>query len=101
MDITGQFASVLRQAASNSSFLAVEEAFTFIVTPLMMGESGDLSASTVTSAILSLMLLFLHTSAKIVTPQSASAIRLSSSAVGPQSVPPAGVERSHSTVWFL
>ena len=98
---TGQFASVLLQAASSSSFLASEEALTFIVTPLIIGESGDLSASTVTSTILSLMLLFLQTSAKIVTPQSANAIKLSSSAVGPQSVPPAAVERSHSTLWFL
>ncbi len=48
----GQFASVLLQAASRSSFLALEETFTFIVTPLTIGESGDLSASTVTSTLL-------------------------------------------------
>jgi len=70
-------------------------------TPETKGESGDLSASTVTSTLLSWMLLFLHTSANMVTPQSARAIKLSSNAVGPLSVPPAGVERSQTTLCVL
>jgi hypothetical protein len=47
------------------------------------------------------LLLFLQTSANIVAPQSAKAIIVSSSAVGPLSVPPAGVERSQTTLWVL
>ena len=48
------------------------------------GEPGDLSAETSTWTPPSSMLLFLQTSAKIVTPQSARDMRQSSSAVGPR-----------------
>ncbi len=68
-------------------------------TPVSLGESGDFSASAVTSALLSSMLLFLHTSANIVTAQSAKAIKESSNAVGPLSVPPAAVDKSQTTLW--
>ena len=98
---TGQLASVRLQAASTSSFLALETTLTFIVMPVTAGESAALSASTLTSTLLGWMLLFLQTSAKIVAPQSASAIILSSSAVGPLSVPPAGVDRSQTRLWVL
>lgn len=45
IDSTGQFASVLLQAASKSSFLVFDETLTFMLTPVMIGESGDFSAS--------------------------------------------------------
>jgi len=44
---------------------------------------------------------FLADVSENVTPQSARAIIVSSSAVGPLSVPPAGVERSQTTLWVL
>ena len=87
MDITGQFASVLLQAPSSSACLAFAETLTFIVTPVITGEVGSFSASTVTLTLFSSMLLFLQTLANIVTPQSAKAINANSKAVGPLSFP--------------
>ena len=88
MDSTGQFASVLLQDASNSSFLAFAETVVLMVTPLSMGESGGFSASATASTLTSSILLCLQTSANIVTAQSAKAIMANSNAVGPVSSPP-------------
>jgi hypothetical protein len=101
MDSTGQFASVLRQAASNSSFLAAAHTLVFTVTPVNTGESGDFSASATASTLMSSILLCLQTSANIVTAQSAKAIIANSLAVGPVSFPPAAVERSQTTLCVL
>jgi hypothetical protein len=100
-DSTGQFASVLRQALSRSSFLALAHTLVFTVTPVNAGESGDFSASATASTLVSSILLCLHTSAKIVTAQSAKAITANSRAVGPVSFPPTGVERSQTTLCVL
>ena len=40
IDSTGQFASVLLQAASKSSFLVFDETLTFMLTPVMIGFVG-------------------------------------------------------------
>ncbi len=60
MDSTGQFASVLRQAASSSSFLAVAHTLVFTVTPVNTGESGDFSASATASTLVISILLCWH-----------------------------------------
>ena len=101
IDSTGQFASVLRQAASSSSFLAFAHTLVLTVTPNNNGESGDFSASATASSLTSSILLCLQTSAKIVTAQSANAIIANSIAVGPVSFPPAGVDRSQTTLCVL
>lgn len=101
MDNTGQFASVLLHAASISSFLAFAVTVVLIVAPINLGESGGFSASATVSTLTISILLCLHTSAKIVTAQSAKAIIANSTAVGPVSVPPAAVERSQTTLCVL
>lgn len=101
IDSTGQFASVLRQAPSSNSFLAVAHTLVFTVTPVNTGESGDFSASATVSTFVSSILLCLQTSANMVTAQSAKAITASSRAVGPVSFPPAEVERSQTTLCVL
>lgn len=88
-------ASVLLQAASSRDFRAGDEMFTFIVTPVKVGELDVFSASTATSTLPGSILLFLQTSANMITPQPASAMAANSSGVGPALVPPAASERSH------
>jgi hypothetical protein len=56
IDSTGQFASVLLQAPSKSSFLAVAQTLVLIVTPASIGESAGFSASTVVSTLTSSIL---------------------------------------------
>jgi hypothetical protein len=51
MDNTGQFASVLLQAPSSSSFLAVAQTLVLIVTPVSIGESTGFSASATASIL--------------------------------------------------
>lgn len=82
MDSTGQFASVLLQAPSSNSFLAVAQTLVLIVTPVSTGESAGFSASATASTLLSSILLCLQTSANIVTAQSARAIKVNSRAGG-------------------
>lgn len=96
---TGQLASVLRQAASISSFLAFAATLTLIVTLSRSGELSGFSASVTTSMLSTSMLLCFATLAKMVTAQSERAMIASSSAVGPESFPPWATGKSHTMLW--
>jgi len=98
---TGHLASVRRQIASISCFLALAATFTLSFTPFKIGESAGFSAYATTSSFLIAILLCLATSAKIVAAQSESAIIASSSAVGPVSFPPLTAGKSQTMVCVL
>lgn len=98
MYTTGQFASVLLHMASIFCFLAFAAIFTFMLTPDIIGEPSGFSASAITSMLPISTLLFLQTSANMVTAQSARDIMASSSAEGPWLSPPLEVPRSITTL---
>ncbi len=99
MDTTGQFASVLLQTASIFCFLAFATTVTFMFTPVNFGESAGFSASAMAVTLLSSTLLFLQTSANIVTAQSARAIIANYNALGPVLSPPFAVPKSNTILW--